>query len=134
LKKEPDLSQIHNNKLNYQLTILIKLATKSQSTMDKYGIGATIVYHGQMEGGIPNGFGNLQGEYEGEPPSEYSGQWVNGKKNGYGKESVTGKNYNIYFGQWKNGYKHGTGRITESTFATVSIQSEESVHRSLFQT
>ena len=134
LKKEPDLSQIHNNKLNYQLTILIKLATASQSTMDKYGIGATIVYHGQMEGGIPNGFGNLQGEYEGEPPSEYSGQWVNGKKNGYGKESVTGKNYNIYFGQWKNGYKHGTGRITESTFATVSIQSEESVHRSLFQT
>ena len=67
-------------------------------------------YIGECEYNLPHGEGTLYNENEG---IIYKGDWVSGKKEGYGEYfSQTQDGYD-YKGYWKNGLRHGSGKYYE---------------------
>lgn len=96
----------------------------SKKTTLKLTNGA--VYYGEVKDGKPNGKGTMTWSKN----KSYSGQWVNGKREGYGKYIAVEKNYEysedegdptliIYTGYWKNDKFNGKGIYKRQVFAPI---------------
>ena len=66
-------------------------------------------YTGDMVSGVPHG----QGTYTWNSGNTYTGQWKNGKQDGYG-EMYTARNGQLYKGEFVNGQRSGQGTCTYS--------------------
>ena len=68
------------------------------------------VYHGELLGGLRDGFGTLSSKLK-DPPAlnySYSGQWVRGLRHGFGVESIGDYQY---VGEWVEDNRSGYGAL-----------------------
>lgn len=68
-------------------------------------------YDGQLANNLPNGQGSLY-SIDSNVPYLYAGEWLNGKRNGYGDALYS--NGDTYYGEWKDDSYHGVGRYRYS--------------------
>ena len=92
-------------------------------------IHTQVRYEGEIENGVPNGYGsfttpdgekyvgefknggmNGQGTYTWSHGGKYVGEWEKGKINGYGTQTLP--NRSKYVGEFKNGERNGHGTMT----------------------
>lgn len=89
-------------------------ATTTTATSSGYYYWDDGSYYGQLQNGIPNGYGKstyMNGE-------TYKGHWANGLMNGHGTYNwPDGK---LYVGEWKNGHMNGQGLMIYSDGSTYS--------------
>ncbi|MHA6530142.1 hypothetical protein [Paenibacillus sp. BAC0078] len=85
-------------------------------------ISKGVAYYGEVLNGKPHGKGSMKwGENK-----TYSGDWVNGKRSGYGKfsnyqinDDEYGQDYSsseVYEGKWSNDLKDGEGKFKRTLF------------------
>ncbi|MGF7049494.1 hypothetical protein J2T13_004015 [Paenibacillus sp. DS2015] len=99
---------------------------KSEKVSLKLSNGAT--YYGEVNNGKPHGKGTMTWSKS----KTYSGEWVTGKRSGYGKYITTEKDYEyssmeeggdptliIYMGYWNNDMFNGEGVYRRQVFAPV---------------
>ncbi|WP_187355476.1 hypothetical protein ['Paenibacillus yunnanensis' Narsing Rao et al. 2020] len=82
-------------------------------------------YYGEVKNGKPSGKGTMIWSKN----KSYSGEWIEGKRSGYGKYISVEKDYNystegdptliIYAGEWKNDMFNGHGVYRRQVFAPV---------------
>lgn len=76
-------------------------------------MGRDFSYEGNFIDGMKNGKGNILLIKQGSLKSiegEYTGQWLNDEKNGWGKMIYSNdKNPDVYEGSWVNGMRNGQG-------------------------
>ncbi|XP_063838973.1 alsin [Ostrinia nubilalis] len=69
------------------------------------------IYEGYFKDGQPHGHGiKKQGDFTSSSATIYTGEWVNGAKQGYGVMDDIGKGEK-YLGNWSDNKKHGCGLI-----------------------
>ncbi|XP_059059278.1 alsin isoform X2 [Achroia grisella] len=69
------------------------------------------IYEGYFKDGQPHGHGiKKQGDFTSSSATIYTGEWVNGAKQGYGVMDDIGKGEK-YLGSWSDNKKHGCGLI-----------------------
>ncbi|WP_342477789.1 hypothetical protein NYE24_00590 [Paenibacillus sp. FSL H7-0350] len=90
-----------------QSLVTIQVDSASQKTSIKFNNG---VYYGEVKNGVPNGKGTISWSEN----KTYSGDWLNGKRSGYGKYIALIKEngdyeYKKYNGYWKNDTYNGQG-------------------------
>jgi uncharacterized protein (TIGR02145 family) len=84
-------------------------------------------YVGNFKEGLPHGKGRLERNYVNQEDNLiqliYDGNWVNGLKQGYGKQEMHFMmGFESFDGEWQGGLKHGkgkmfvTGEMTETTY------------------
>ncbi|OZB98289.1 hypothetical protein [Paenibacillus sp. XY044] len=93
-------------------------------------ISDTITYYGEVSGGKPNGRGTMKWGNS----KEYSGEFVNGDREGKGKYlneyAADGESHKVvYNGEWKLGRMNGTGTLTHKV-----IQEDGAVRSNEIQT
>jgi len=88
-------------------------------------ISKNVVYYGQLKNGKPHGKGTMSW-YQ---TKSYSGDWVDGKRSGFGKfvsRSTSEGTEITYDGAWKNDLKAGNGSLyTKITSSDGIVQSHK---------
>ncbi|MBB3126242.1 hypothetical protein FHS19_000896 [Paenibacillus rhizosphaerae] len=93
-------------------------------------ISDTISYYGEVSGGKPNGRGTMKWS----DSKQYSGEFVNGEREGKGKYvneyTADGESHKVvYNGEWKRDRMHGTGTLIHKV-----IQEDGAVRSNEIQT
>ncbi|KAI5639649.1 vacuolar sorting protein 9 (VPS9) domain-containing protein [Phthorimaea operculella] len=69
------------------------------------------IYEGYFKDGLPHGHGiKKQGDFTSSSATIYTGEWINGVRQGYGVMDDIGKGEK-YLGNWSDNKKHGCGLI-----------------------
>ena len=105
-KSEKQIFDTDNN-VDYISNIKTKLKNYFQRRKEnKYFYNDGKYYIGDMKNGLPNGKGI---KYLEDGKIRYKGEFINGKREGYGIYYFSNGNY--YKGEWKNNKQHGKGTL-----------------------